>query len=114
MSGISMHYDLQGDHPLIGSSAPDFEFEDGTRLGTLLHNGKGLMLDLTEDKKLHNLAQRWPNRINYASTPVKDSKGLTALLIRPDGFVAWLAESEPNLTTAEQSIQRWFGSGPTG
>jgi 2-polyprenyl-6-methoxyphenol hydroxylase-like FAD-dependent oxidoreductase len=109
MSGISMHYDLQGDHPLIGSSAPDFEFEDGTRLGALLHNGKGLLLDLTEDKKLRPLAQRWPNRLNYASTPVKDSKGLTALLVRPDGFVAWLAESNPNLITAQQSIHRWFG-----
>ena len=35
-----------GDHPLIGRSAPDFEFEDGARLGALLHDGKGLLLDL--------------------------------------------------------------------
>jgi 2-polyprenyl-6-methoxyphenol hydroxylase-like FAD-dependent oxidoreductase len=109
ISGMSMHYNLQGDHPLIGSSAPDFEFEDGKRLGDLLHNGKGLLLDLTEGKKLHTLGQPWNDRFNYVFAPVKDSKGLTAVLVRPDGFVAWVAESEPDLSTAEQSIKRWFG-----
>jgi len=113
ISGMSMHYNLPGDHPLIGSSAPDFEFEDGTRLGNLLHNGKGLLLDLTEGNKLHDLGQTWNNRLNYASAQVKDSKGLTAALIRPDGFVAWVAESEPDVSTAEQSIQRWFGEAPS-
>jgi 2-polyprenyl-6-methoxyphenol hydroxylase-like FAD-dependent oxidoreductase len=108
-SGVSMRYNLPGDHPLIGCSAPDFELEDGTRLGEHLHNGKGLLLDLTEGKSLHDLGQIWSNRLNYVSTSVKDSKGLTALLVRPDGFVAWVAESEPNLTTAEQSIKHWFG-----
>jgi hypothetical protein len=111
---MSMRYNLPGDHPLIGCSAPDFEFEDGTRLGELLHNGKGLLLDLTEGKKLHDLGQLWHNRLNYAAIPVKDSKGLTAALVRPDGFVAWVAESELDLSTAEQSIERWFGPLPTG
>jgi 2-polyprenyl-6-methoxyphenol hydroxylase-like FAD-dependent oxidoreductase len=110
VSGISMRYNLPGDHPLIGCSAPDFEFEDATRLGDHLHNGKGLLLDLTEDKKLHDLGQIWTNRLNYISTPVKDSKGLTAALVRPDGFVAWVAESEPNPSAAEQNIKRWFGA----
>jgi 2-polyprenyl-6-methoxyphenol hydroxylase-like FAD-dependent oxidoreductase len=111
ISGMSMRYNLPGDHALIGCSAPDFEFDDGKRLGDLLHNGKGLLLDLTEARKLHDLGQIWHNRLNYVSTPVKDSKGLTAILVRPDGFVAWVAESEPNLSTAEQSIKQWFGEG---
>ena len=42
ISGLSMRYNLPGDHPLIGCSAPDFEFADSTRLGEHLHNGKGL------------------------------------------------------------------------
>ncbi len=109
MSGMSMRYSLPGDHPLIGCSVPDFEFEDGTRLGERLHNGKGLLLDLTEGKKLHDLGQSWRARLNYVSTQVKDNKGLTALLVRPDGFVAWVAESESNLRTAKESTERWFG-----
>ena len=110
ISGISMRYNLPGDHPLIGCSAPDFEFADSTRLGEHLHNGKGLLLDLTEDKKLHTLGQIWTNRLNYVSTQVKDSKGLTAMFVRPDGFVAWVADSDPDLRTAEQSIKRWLGN----
>jgi hypothetical protein len=94
---------------LIGCSAPDFELEDGTRLGEHLHNGKGLLLDLTGGRKLHNLGQSRNDRLNYVSALVTDSKNLTAMLVRPDGFVAWVAESEPRLSTAERSIERWFG-----
>jgi 2-polyprenyl-6-methoxyphenol hydroxylase-like FAD-dependent oxidoreductase len=109
ISGMSMRYNLPGDHSLIGCSAPDFEFADSTRLGEHLHNGKGLLLDLTKDKKLHNLGQIWRNRLNYIPTAVRDSKGLTAAFVRPDGFVAWVAESVPDPSTAEQSIKRWLG-----
>jgi hypothetical protein len=52
MSGMLMRYNLPGDHPLIGCSVPDFEFEDGTRLGDLLHEGKGLLLDFAKKKTL--------------------------------------------------------------
>jgi FAD binding domain len=110
ISGMSMHYGLSEDHPLIGCSAPDFEFEDGTRLGDLLHKGKGVLLDLTGGKELHDLGQTRGNRLNYVTTPVKDAKGLTAALVRPDGFVAWATESEPDLSAAKTSIERWFGN----
>jgi len=78
IAGTWLRYNLPGDHPLIGRSAPDFEFEDGTRLGALLNNGKPLLLDFR----------------NTAVKP-KDALGLTALLIRPDGFVAWATDNEP-------------------
>ena len=110
ISGISMRYNLQGDHPLIGCSAPDFELEDGTRLGEHLQNGKGLLLDLTGGRKLHDLGQIRNDRLNYVSARVKDSQNLTAILVRPDGFVAWVAESELDLSTANRSIERWFGT----
>ncbi len=111
ISGMSMRYNLPGDHPLIGRSAPDFELEGGTRLGEHLHNGKGLLLDLTRGKKLQDLGQPWNDRLNYVSAEVKDSNGLTSILVRPDGFIAWVAESEPDLSAAERSIERWFGTG---
>jgi hypothetical protein len=110
MSGMLMRYNLPGGHPLIGCSAPDFEFEDGTRLGEYLHDGKGLLLDFAESKGLDVLGQAWRDRLRCVATKAKDDKGLTAMLVRPDGFVAWLAESEPDWSAAEESIKRWFGS----
>ena len=95
---------------MIGCSAPDFELKDGTRLGEHPHEGKGLLLDLTGGRKLHDLGQLWNDRLNYVSAQVKDSKNLTSILMRPDGFVAWAAESEPDLSTVERSIERWFGT----
>ena len=50
------------------------------------------------------------NRLNYVSAQVKDSKGLTAMFVRPDGFVAWVTESDPDPHAAEQSIKRWLGN----
>ena len=48
--GVSLRYDLgdehPDEHPLVGRSCPDFELEDGTRLGALLRDGKGLLLEL--------------------------------------------------------------------
>jgi 2-polyprenyl-6-methoxyphenol hydroxylase-like FAD-dependent oxidoreductase len=110
ISGISVRYNLGGNHPLIGRSAPDFEFEDGTRLGALLHDGRGVLLDLGPSQGLSALSQTQSERLKYVCAKAKDSKGLTAVLVRPDGFVAWATESNPNVSEAEQSIARWFGS----
>jgi 2-polyprenyl-6-methoxyphenol hydroxylase-like FAD-dependent oxidoreductase len=109
ISGTLMRYNLPGDHPLIGCSAPDFEFEDGTRAGALLHNGKGLLLDFTQTKELSNLDHSAAERFKYVSTQVKDNMGLTAVLVRPDGFVAWATDSKPDVKTLSESIGRWFG-----
>jgi len=111
ISGVMMRYDLPGDHPLIGCSVPDFEFEDGTRAGELMHGGKGLLLHFAETGELDALGQTRMDRLQYASARVKDSKGLTAVLVRPDGFVAWATESKPDEAAAKESIDRWFGRG---
>ena len=108
-SGISLRYNLPGDHPLIGCSAPDLEFEDGTRLGDRLHDGKGLLLDLTEAAELSALGHTPREQLKFVSAKVKDAKGLTALLVRPDGFVAWATESKPVASSANEAIERWFG-----
>jgi hypothetical protein len=113
ISGMLMSYNLPGDHALIGCSAPDFEFEDGTRLGGLLQEGKGLLLDFAEKKELCALGQGWKDRLQYVSPKAKDSKGVTAMLVRPDGFVAWATEGEPDLSAAETSVARWFGGHAT-
>jgi len=109
ISGISMHYDLGGEHPLAGHSAPDFELENGCRLGDLLHDSRGLLLDFTSSKVLAALCDGLQDRLRYVASRAKDEKQLSALLVRPDGFVAWAAEAEPDAAVAERSVQRWFG-----
>src|SRR4029077_20397724 len=42
--GVSLRYDLSGNHPLVGRSAPDFELPDGTTVGELLTSAKGILL----------------------------------------------------------------------
>jgi 2-polyprenyl-6-methoxyphenol hydroxylase-like FAD-dependent oxidoreductase len=112
ISGSSLRYDLGGDHPLIGRSAPDLEFEDGTRLGDLLYDGTGLLLDLSGRTKLAPLARGWAGRVNYVTATAKDTMNLDAFLVRPDGFVAWAIDevTEPDLPALEKSLSRWFGN----
>jgi 2-polyprenyl-6-methoxyphenol hydroxylase-like FAD-dependent oxidoreductase len=109
ISGVSMRYDLSGDHPLIGRSAPDFELEDGRRLGDLLRDGRGVLLDFSTNESLQALCNGRQDRLQYVASPAKDEKGLKALLIRPDGFVAWASDDPTDVSGAEQSVQRWFG-----
>jgi 2-polyprenyl-6-methoxyphenol hydroxylase-like FAD-dependent oxidoreductase len=108
-SGISMRYDLGEGHPLVGRSAPDFELQDGIRLGTLLWDGRGLLLDFTASEGLSDLCQGREDRLRYLASHAKDEKGLAALLVRPDGFVAWATDAKSDNATAEKSVQCWFG-----
>lgn len=112
ISGMSLRYQLPGDHPLIGRSAPDLEFENGTRLGELLHDGTGLLLDLSGKAELASLTQSWAERVKYVIATAKDAMGVAAFLVRPDGFVAWAADenSEPDLHSLRKTLARWFGN----
>lgn len=107
--GVSLRHDLGGSHPLVGRSAPDFELADGTRLGELLRNGQGLLLDFDPSSPLQVVASRWRGRIPYVAGDARDRLGLSAVLVRPDGFVAWAADAAPDLEEAAQAASRWFG-----
>jgi 2-polyprenyl-6-methoxyphenol hydroxylase-like FAD-dependent oxidoreductase len=107
--GVSLRYDLGGDHPLTGRSAPDFQLDDGRRLGDLLGDGNGLLLDFGSDKPLAALADRWSDRVAYVAGDAKDRMGLSAVLVRPDGFVAWASDTAPDLEAVAQAASRWFG-----
>ena len=107
--GVSLRYDLGGDHPLVGRSVPDFELADGTLLGGLLANGRGLLLDFEARNPLRALASRWGDRITYVARDATDRLGLSAVLVRPDGVVAWAAEANPDPEEASQAASRWFG-----
>lgn len=107
--GVSLRYDLGGGHPLVGRSAPDFELACGMKLGEVLRNGRGLLLDFGRRAALQVLTDRWWGRIGYLASDAVDRLGLSAVLVRPDGFVAWATDIEPDLEETAQAATRWFG-----
>jgi len=107
--GVSLRYDLGSSHPLIGRSAPDFELADGMRLGDHLRQGKGLLLDFDAGAQLQALASHWHDRITYVASDARDRLGLSALLVRPDGIVAWAGEAAPDHEDVAEAASRWFG-----
>jgi 2-polyprenyl-6-methoxyphenol hydroxylase-like FAD-dependent oxidoreductase len=109
VSGRSLRYDIGNDHPLVGCSVPDFELAGGTKAGELLRNGTGLLLDFGADRPLRRLADRWGGRITYAGGDAVKALGLSAVLVRPDGFVAWTSEGQPDERAAAEAISCWFG-----
>jgi 2-polyprenyl-6-methoxyphenol hydroxylase-like FAD-dependent oxidoreductase len=106
--GVSLRYDLGDEHPLVGRSCPDFELEDGTRLGTLLRDGNGLLLDFGREASLKALDGLWGDQVRYVASDVKDRLGLRALLVRPDGFVAWASDTTADPEEITRAAARWF------
>jgi 2-polyprenyl-6-methoxyphenol hydroxylase-like FAD-dependent oxidoreductase len=105
---VSLRYDLGGEHPLVGRSSPDFELEDGRRLGALLREGNGVLLDFDRQSSLKALDGRWGDRVRYVASDAKDRLGLSALLVRPDGFVAWATDTPAEAEEVTRAAARWF------
>ncbi|MEV0839704.1 FAD-dependent monooxygenase [Actinocatenispora sera] len=110
-SGTSLRYDLGDTSPLVGHDAPDFRLADGTRLGELLRDGRGVALDFSTDGRLRAVARRHTDRIRYAGGPAHDDLGLAAVLVRPDGIVAWAADRAPDPDSFVRAAARWFTTG---
>ena len=108
--GVSLRYELDGGHPLAGRSAPDFEFGDGRRLAEHLRGGAGVFVDFGGSGSARRAMARWSDRIRHVAMPAKDTLGLAALLVRPDGFVAWASDEAPMAEDIEAAATRWFGS----
>lgn len=106
--GIFTHYDLGGAHPLVGHSVPNFEFEDGSKIGGLMHDGQGILLDFDKNVSLKALAGEYGDRIRYISGNAKDRPALSAVLIRPDGIIAWASDNEPDCSELQKAAARWF------
>jgi len=114
MSGLDVHYDLGSGHPLLGRRMPDIDLATG-RLFSLLHEARPLLLNLGEAGAIDLGA--WRNRVRLVEArytgawelPVLGAVSApTAVLIRPDGYVAWVgAGSDDGLRDA---LTVWFGS----
>jgi hypothetical protein len=122
MCGLDIRYDLGDGHPLLGRRMPDLDVvtADGPRrVFTLLHDARPVLLNFGAPGNL-DIAP-WADRVEqidaqYAGTwelPVLGAvTAPTAVLIRPDGHVAWVGNStEPGLADA---LTTWFGAPAKG
>ena len=117
MSGLDIHYDLGEGHPLLGRRMPDLDLvtvNGPLRVFTLLHDARPVLLNLGEPGGFD--ISPWTDRVQlidaaYAGRwelPVLGTvTAPTAVLIRPDGYVAWVGElSKAGL---DDALTTWFG-----
>lgn len=107
---LSLHYDLGGDHPLVGRSVPDFAFVGGPSAGIRLREGRALLLDFASGAPLASLVAPWLGRLSYVAAEPEDRLGLSAVLVRPDGFVAWASDEDGDAEGLLQALIRWGGA----
>lgn len=117
VSGLEIHYDVGGgQHPLLGHRMPDQELVGAdfkTRATQLLHSGRGVLLDLADNAVLRRRAAGWADRVDVVTAAphgLADGSqldGTTAVLVRPDGYVAWAAPGSHD--DLPMSLERWFG-----
>lgn len=110
VSGLLTRYELGEGHALLGRSVPDVVFEDGGSTAAALHDGLGLLLDFSADAGLETMVRSHGCRIKYVAARPRESLGLGALLVRPDGIVAWAADNDPDLGALDAAIAQWFGT----
>ena len=117
MSGLDIHYDLGEGHPLIGRRMPDLDLVTSSgplRVYTLLHDARPVLLNFGEPGG--GAIGPWADRVQsldakYDGTWELPAIGTvpapTAVLIRPDGYVAWVGDLDvPGLAEA---LTTWFG-----
>jgi 3-(3-hydroxy-phenyl)propionate hydroxylase len=118
ITGLSVHYNLGEGHPLLGRRVPDLDLvtaNGSLRLFTLLHDARPVLLNLGERGAVD--ITPWAERVKLVDANYVDEWELpvlgavtapSAVLIRPDGYVAWVGDStQQGLTDA---LTTWFGS----
>jgi len=118
ISGLDIHYDFGDGHPLLGRRMPDLELTTAhgpTRVFTLLHDARPVLLNLGEPGSFD--LSLWANRVEprdaehagkWELPVLGEVDSPTAVLIRPDGYVAWVGgPASPELPDA---LATWFGS----
>ena len=114
VSGVGLRYDLGGDHDLVGRSAPDFALSDGSRLNEHLREGTGMLLDFGTMAARRTIACSWGERIRYGVSDAGERPGPSALLVRPDGIVAWATDGTDEDEAMAEAAERWFGKPERG
>ena len=119
ISGLDIHYDLGEGHPLLGRRMPDLDLvtADGPlRVFELLHDAKPVLLNLGEPGDFD--ITPWADRVQLIDASYKGEWTLpvlgavtapTAVLIRPDGYVAWIGDRTQGPGLAD-ALTTWFGA----
>jgi 2-polyprenyl-6-methoxyphenol hydroxylase-like FAD-dependent oxidoreductase len=120
MSGLDIRYDLGEGHPLLGRRMPDLELAGVAgvaapqRVFPLLHEGRPVLLELGDSGGLD--IGRWADRVQKIEAAYEGAWELpgigavsapTGVLIRPDGYVAWVGEGAAD--GLAQALSAWFG-----
>ena len=117
MSGLDIHYDLGPGHPLLGRRMPDLDLLVAgrpTSVFALLHDARPLLLNFGPAPAA---ARAWTGRVRVAEAETPGPWELpvigpvpapTAVLIRPDGHVAWVGEAAT--VGFEEALSTWFGA----
>jgi len=119
MSGLDIRYDLGEGHPLLGRRMPDLDVVTATgplRVFTLLHAARPALLNLGAPGGFDSTITPWAGRVRLIDATYDGPWELpaiggvtapSAVLIRPDGYVAWVGEgSQAGIADA---LTTWFG-----
>ncbi len=121
VSGLDIHYELGEGHPLLGRRMPDLDLAtaDGQlRVFELLHDAKPVLVNLGEPGGLD--ITPWADRVQLIDAeylgpwelPVLGAvPAPTAVLIRPDGYVAWVGDRTH--AGLPEALTTWFGAPAT-
>ncbi|MDO0917712.1 rifampin monooxygenase [Streptomyces sp. DT2A-34] len=101
ITAIGVRYDFGDGHELLGRRMRDITLKRG-RLYELMHDGRGLLLDQTGRLSVSG----WADRVDHV-VDVSEELDLPAVLLRPDGHVAWVGEDEQDLLGR---LPKWFGA----
>jgi 2-polyprenyl-6-methoxyphenol hydroxylase-like FAD-dependent oxidoreductase len=101
ITAIGVRYDLGEGHELLGRRMRDMGLKRG-RLYELMHGGRGLLLDQTGRLSVTG----WVDRVDHV-VDVSEELNVPAVLLRPDGHVAWAGEDQQDLLS---QLPRWFGA----
>ncbi|MFD4609337.1 rifampin monooxygenase [Streptomyces sp. NPDC058440] len=104
ITAVEVRYDIGDGHELLGRRLRDVRLKRG-RLYELMHGGRGLLLDRTGRLSVAG----WADRVDHV-IGVSEELDVPAVLLRPDGHVAWAGEDQQDLL---YRLTKWFGA-PAG
>jgi 2-polyprenyl-6-methoxyphenol hydroxylase-like FAD-dependent oxidoreductase len=104
IAAIGIRYDFGEGHELLGKRMRDIGLKRG-RLYELMHGGRGLLLDQTGRLSVAGWADRVDHVVDVVD--VGEELDVPAVLLRPDGHVAWVGEDQQDLLSR---LPKWFGA----